>query len=86
MLHLILVIHQYGVLNELGLKETFLIYRAIEEALIAKIPEEVHGIVLLEEELREGTRKVSDLITEQLHCLFFCMVINDCSQFAVEKS
>lgn len=48
-LNLIFEVHQNGVLNELRLKETFLINWTVEEALVAQVPEEVHGVVLSEE-------------------------------------
>jgi len=63
-LHLVFKIHQNGVLNELCLQETFLVNRAVEEALIAQVPEEVHRVVFSEEILRERSREVGDLVSK----------------------
>ena len=49
MLHLIFIVHQDGVLNELGLKETLFVNRAVEKALVTQVPKEIHRVVLGEE-------------------------------------
>ena len=63
-LNLVFEIHQNSVLNELCLQETFLVNRAVEEALIAQVPEEVHRVVFSEEVFRERSRKVRDLVSK----------------------
>jgi hypothetical protein len=62
--NLILKIHQDCVLHELSLKETLLVYWTIEEPLVAKIPEKVHGVVLDEEVFAEVPSEVGQLVAE----------------------
>ena len=50
-LHLVLKIHQDSILDKLGLQEALLVNRAVEESLIAEIPEEIHCIIFREEVL-----------------------------------
>ena len=86
MLDLILEIHQYRILHELCLQETLLVNGTVEEALIAEVPEEIHGVVFDEEVLGEGTGEISDLIPEQVHCLIGRVVVYDSPKLAMEQS
>lgn len=49
MLHLILEVHQDGILDKLSLEETFLVDGAVEKALITEVPEEICCVVFSEE-------------------------------------
>ena len=64
MLNLVLKVHQYRILNKLRLKKALLVNRAVEKALIAQIPKEVHCVIAHKKVLREGASEVSDLVSE----------------------
>ena len=85
MLDLILEIHQYRILDKLRLQETLLVDGTIEEALIAEVPEEIHGVVLDEKVLGEGASEISDLISEQIHGLIGRVMVYDSPQLAMEQ-
>ena len=85
MLDLVLEIHQYRILDKLRLQETLLVDGTIEEALIAEVPEEIHGVVLDEKVLGEGASEISDLISEQIHGLIGCVMVYDSAQLAMEQ-
>ena len=85
-LHLVFEVHQDGILDELGLEETFLVNGAVEEALVAEVPEEIHCVILGEEILGEVPCEVRHLIAPQPHCLVLSVMIDYCSKFSVEQS
>ena len=85
MLDLILEIHQYRILDKLRLQETLLVDGTVEEALIAEVPEEIHGVVLDEKVLGEGASEISDLISEQIHGLIGRVMVYDSTQLAMEQ-
>ena len=84
-LHLVLEVHQNRILHELGLQETFLVDRAVKEALIAEIPEEICRIVLEEEVFGEVAREVCQLVTEQRHRLVGRVMIYRLPQFSMKQ-
>jgi hypothetical protein len=85
-LHLVFEVHQDGILDKLGLKETFLVDWAVEEALVAEVPEEIHCVILGEEVLGEVSCEVCHLVTPQPHCLVRSVMIDYCSKLSVEQS
>ena len=66
-LYLVFEVHQYGILHKLSLKETLLVYGTIEDALVAKRPEEATGEVSQEEVLDEVSCEVSQLVSPEVH-------------------
>jgi len=85
-LHLVFEVHQDGILDELCLKETFLVDRAVEEALVAEVPEEIHCVILGEEVFGEVPCEVRHLVTQQPHCLVLSVMIDYCAKLSVEQS
>ena len=67
------------------MKEAFLVDRAVKEPLIAEIPKEIHRVVLHEKVLGKGSGEISDLISEQIHCLIGRVMVNDGAQFAMKQ-
>ena len=83
-LHLILEVHQNGILDELSLEETFLVDGAVEKALITEVPEEICCVVFSEEILRKVARKIRHLVLPQAHRQVLHVIVYHCSKFAVE--
>ena len=86
MLDLVVKIHQNSVLHELCLKEALLVDWTVKDALEAQIPEEVVDIVLVEEVLREVSCEVGQLVSEQMHCLFFGVSLDALLEWFMEEA
>ena len=84
-LDLVLEVHEDRILHELRLQETLLVDRAVEEALVAQVPEEVGREVLHEEVLAEVAREVRQLVPEQVHALVLNVLVDGRPQLAVEQ-
>ena len=77
-LDLVFKVHQDGILDKLGLQEALFINWTVKEALVAEIPEKVHGIVFGEEVLRKVSSEISNLVPEEVHGLIVCVVVHSC--------
>ena len=86
MLDLVVKIHQNSVLHELCLEEALLVDRTVEDALEGQIPEEVVDVVLVEEVLGEISCEVGQLVSEQMHCLFFGVSLDALLERSVEEA
>ena len=84
-LDLVFKVHQYRILDELGLKKTLFVDGTVEKALVAEIPEEVHGVVAHEKVFGERASEVSDLVSEEIHGLVGGMVVDYSAQLSMEE-
>ena len=85
MLYLVFEVHQDCILYELRLQKALFVDWAVEEALVAEVPEEVGGEVLDEEVLAEVAGEVCQLVSEQVHAFVLRMLVDRRSQLAVEQ-
>ena len=85
MLYLVFEVHQDCILHKLCLQKALLVDWAVEEALVAEVPEEVGSEVLDEEVLAEVAGEVCQLVSEQVHAFVLRMLVDRRSQLAVEK-